>query len=156
MNSRMKKFLSYYKPYRRLFLADMVCALIVSATTLVLPLCVSYITKNVLGGNMPNALNQIYGMGAVMLALIIIHTVCNMFVAYQGHMMGAMMERDMRSELFGHYQKLSFGFYDEQKTGQLMTRITNDSFDLSELFHHGPEDIAISLLNLGGWQCCHR
>ncbi|MCI0554616.1 MAG: ABC transporter ATP-binding protein, partial [Anaerolineae bacterium] len=88
--------------------------------------------------------------GAVMLALILVHTVCNMFVAYQGHMMGALMERDMRSELFDHYQKLSFGFYDEQKTGQLMTRITNDSFDLSELFHHGPEDIVISLLNFAG------
>jgi len=150
MNSRSRKFLSYYKPYLGLFFADMACAFIVSATTLILPLCVSYITKNILGGNMPNALNQIYGMGAVMLAVIVVHTLCNMFVAYQGHMMGARMERDMRSELFEHYQKLSFGFYDEQKTGQLMTRITNDSFDLSELFHHGPEDIAISLLNFVG------
>lgn len=82
MDSRRRKFLSYYKPYLGLFFADMLCAFIVSATTLILPLCVSYITKNVLGGNMPNALNQIYGMGAVMLALIVIHTVCNMFVAY--------------------------------------------------------------------------
>jgi ATP-binding cassette, subfamily B, bacterial len=157
VNSRGKKFLSYYKPYRGLFFADMACALIVSATTLLLPLCANYITKNVLAGNgvaatsfEPNALNQIYGMGVVMLGLIVVHTVCNMFVAYQGHMMGAMMERDMRSELFEHYQKLSFGFYDEQKTGQLMTRITNDSFDLSELFHHGPEDVVISLLNFVG------
>ena len=150
-----KKFLSYYKPYLGLLFADMACAFVVSATTLLLPLCVSYITKNVLEGNVfaantPNALNQIYGMGAVMLGLIVVHTICNMFVAYQGHMMGAMMERDMRSELFEHYQKLSFRFYDEQKTGQLMTRITNDSFDLSELFHHGPEDIVISLLNFVG------
>lgn len=150
MSSRSRKFLSYYKPYLGLFFADMACALIVSATALLLPLCVSYITKNVLEGNLPNALNQIYGMGAVMLALLLIHTLCNMFVDYQGHMMGARMERDMRSELFEHYQKLSFGFYDEQKTGQLMTRITNDSFDLSELFHHGPEDIVISLLNFLG------
>ena len=155
MNSRTKKFLSYYKPYRRLFFADMACAFIVSATTLLLPLCANYITKNVLADNVfepnaPNALNQIYGMGAVMLALIVVHTACNMFVDYQGHLMGALMERDMRSELFEHYQKLSFGFYDEQKTGQLMTRITNDSFDLSELYHHGPEDIVISLLNFVG------
>lgn len=150
MNSRSKKFLSYYKPYLGLFFADMLCAFVVSATTLILPLCASYITKNVLGGNRPDVLNQIYGMGTVMLAVILVHTVCNMFVGYQGHRMGAMMERDMRSELFEHYQKLSFGFYDEQKTGQLMTRITNDSFDLSELFHHGPEDIIISLLNFVG------
>src|SRR5687767_10067822 len=103
MNSRTKKFLSYYKPYLGLFFADMVCALIVSATALLVPLCVSYITKNILGSNLPNALNQIYGIGAVMLALILIHTLCNMFVDYQGHMMGARMERDMRRELFEHY-----------------------------------------------------
>ena len=150
MNSRMKKFLSYYKPYKRLFFADMACALVVSGTALLLPLCANYITKNVLESNTPDALHPIYGMGAVMLLILGIHTVCNMFVDYQGHLMGAMMERDMRSELFEHLQKLSFGFYDEQKTGQLMTRITNDSFDMSELFHHGPEDIVISLLNFLG------
>ena len=150
MGSRSKKFLSYYKPYLGLLLADLACALIVSATTLLIPLCIRYITKNVLADNTPDALNQIYLMGVVMLALVLVHTVCNMFVSYQGHMMGAMMESDMRSELFDHYQKLSFAFYDEQKTGQLMTRITNDSFDMSELYHHGPEDVAISFLNFVG------
>ncbi len=150
MNSRSKKFLSYYKPYLRLLFADLACAFIVSGTTLLLPLCTRYITKNVLEGNTPNALNQIYTMGAVMLVLVVIHILCNMFVDYQGHMMGAMMESDMRTELFEHYQKLSFGFYDEQKTGQLLTRITNDSFNISELYHHGPEDIVISLLNFVG------
>jgi len=150
LNSRSKKFFSYYKPYLGLFLADMVCAVIVSAITLILPLCVRYITKNILEANMPDMLSQIYTMGAVMLALVIVHTLCNMFVAYQGHMMGAMMESDMRHELFDHYQKLSFRFYDDQKTGQLMTRLTNDSFAMSELYHHGPEDIAISFLNFAG------
>lgn len=150
LNARSKKFLSYYKPYRGLFWADMACAFVVSATTLLIPLCVSYITRNVLAEQSPDTLPQIVGMGAVMLALIAIHTVSNMFVAYQGHMMGAMMERDMRQELFDHYQKLSFAFYDEQKVGQLMTRLTNDSFDLAELFHHGPEDIVISFLNFVG------
>lgn len=150
MNSRSRKFLSYYKPYLGLFFADMACAFIVSATALLFPLCANYITKNLSGGNPSNALHLVYGMGAVMLAVLAIHTLCSMFVDYQGHKMGAMMERDMRNELFEHYQKLSFGFYDEQKTGQLMTRLTNDSFDMSELFHHGPEDIAISLLNFTG------
>lgn len=149
-NGRWRKFLSYYKPYKRLFWADMACALLVSATTLLIPLCASYITKNVLGSHSADTLRQIYGMGAVMLGLIAVHTVCNMFVAYQGHVMGALMERDMRRELFDHYQKLSFRFYDEQKVGQLMTRLTNDSFDLAELFHHGPEDIVISTLNFIG------
>lgn len=150
VNSRLKKFLSYYKPYRGLFVADLLCALLVSATALAMPLCVRYITKTVLENPGPSALSQIYGMGAVMLALLALHVLCNAFVDYQGHMMGALMERDMRAELFEHYQKLSFRFYDEQRTGQLMTRLTNDSFDMSELYHHGPEDIIISLLNFAG------
>lgn len=150
INARGKKFFSYYKPYQRLFLADMAAAFILSATTLLLPLAVNVITKNILVEQSSNTLTQIYGMGGVMLLLVIIHTACNMFVGYQGHVMGGMMERDVRRELFDHTQKLSFSFYDEQKVGQLMTRISNDSFDLSELFHHGPEDIAISLLNFVG------
>ncbi len=150
MSSRTRKFFSYYRPYMGLFFADLFCALILSATTLALPLCVRYITKNVLESTSPDRLQQIYAAGGLMLGLILVHTLCNMFVAYQGHLMGARMEADMRNELFGHYQKLSFSFYDEQKTGQLMTRLTNDSFDLSELFHHGPEDVVISLLNFAG------
>jgi ATP-binding cassette subfamily B protein len=150
MNSRSRKFLSYYKPYLGLFLGDMLCALVVSGTALLIPLCANYITKNLLSSHRPDALSQIYGIGVLMLVLVLIHTACNMFVDYQGHLMGAKMERDMRAELFEHLQKLSFGYYDEQKTGQLMTRITNDSFALAELFHHGPEDIVISLLNFAG------
>jgi ATP-binding cassette, subfamily B, bacterial len=150
VNSRSKKFLSYYKPYLGLLGADLACAFILSAITLLLPLGARYITQIVLEGNTSNTLNRIYAMGAVMLALVVVHTLCNMFVDYQGHMMGALMESDMRVELFEHYQKLSFGFYDEQKTGQLMTRLTNDIFWLSELYHHGPEDIAISFLKFAG------
>ena len=128
----------------------MACALIVSGTALTLPLCANYITKHILASHPQDALRHIYGIGAVMLLLLLVHVLSNMFVDYQGHMMGALMERDMRRELFEHYQKLSFGFYDEQKTGQLMTRLTNDSFNMSELFHHGPEDLVISLLNFVG------
>jgi ATP-binding cassette subfamily B protein len=148
--SRGKKFLSYYKPYLSLFLADMACALIVSAITLLLPLCARYITKNILEGTMPHALNDIYLVGALMLALVGVQTLCTMFIDFQGHMMGAKMESDMRSELFEQYQKLSFRFYDEQRTGQLMTRITNDTFALAELYHHGPEDIVITCLTVVG------
>jgi ATP-binding cassette subfamily B protein len=150
VNSRSKKFFSYYRPYLGLVSADMACAFVVSATTLALPLCASYITKHVLTGLTSNALNQIYAMGAAMLALVVIHTACTMFVDYQGHLMGALMEGDMRSELLEHYQRLSFGFYDGQQTGQLMTRITNDLFNISELCHHGPEDVAIAVLKLAG------
>src|SRR5690349_3353230 len=143
MNSRTKKFLSYYKPYLRLFASVMLCALIVASITLILPLCTRYITKSILANSLPNALGQIYKLGALMLVLVLIHTACNFYVAYRGHSMGAMMESDLRSELFEHYQKLSFRFYDEQRTGELMSRITNDLFLLSELYHHGPEDIVI-------------
>ncbi len=150
MNSRSRKFLSYYKPYLRLFFADIACAFVVSAATLILPLCARYITQNVLQNPTSDARSQIYMMGAVMLALVVIQTACNTFVDYQGHMMGTLMEADMRNELFEHYQKLSFSFYDEQKTGQLMNRITNDTFALSELYHHGPEESIIAILKFVG------
>jgi ATP-binding cassette, subfamily B, bacterial len=141
MNSRTKKFFSYYKPYLRLFLSVMACALVVAALTLLLPLCARYITKNILEGNDPQALDRILQVGALMLLLVLVHTACNFYVAYRGHTLGARMEGDLRSELFDHYQKLPFRFYDEQRTGQLMSRITNDLFLLSELYHHAPEDL---------------
>ncbi|MBZ0283710.1 MAG: ABC transporter ATP-binding protein/permease [Anaerolineae bacterium] len=150
MNSRSKKFLSYYKPYLGLFFADMICAFMMSAIALVLPLCAGTITKNVLANGSPDALHQIYAMGGLMAALILVQTACNIFVDHRGHVMGALMESDMRRELFEHYQKLSFSFYDEQKTGQLMTRMTTDTFALSELYHHGPEDMIISSLKFFG------
>jgi ATP-binding cassette, subfamily B, bacterial len=148
--SRFRKFLSYYKPYRGLFSADMACALMVSATTLLLPLCASYVTKVILGAGSPHALNQIALMGGLMLGLVGLQTLCTLFVDYQGHAMGAKMESDMRRELFEHYQMLSFSFYDEQRTGQLMTRITDDTFALAELYHHGPEDILVTSLTVTG------
>lgn len=150
MNLRTRTFLSYYKPYRGLLIADIVCALIVSLTTLILPLCTRYITKNILTDITPNASRNVMLMGLVMLGLIGIYTFCNIFVSYRGHLMGATMERDLRRELFEHLQKLSFRFYDQHRVGQLMTRISNDTFDLGELYHHGPEDIIISLLNFVG------
>ena len=150
MKSRAAKFLSFYRPYRRLLAVDLFCAVIVSAITLILPLCVRHITGNLLGADLPNQIRDIALMAAVMVAFVAVHTLCNLFVDYQGHMMGAMMESDMRRELFAHFQKLSFSFYDEQKTGQLMSRITNDLFALSELYHHGPEDLAIGILKFGG------
>lgn len=149
-HTRGKKFLSYYKPYMGLFFTDIACALIVSAITLLLPLCVQYITKNILEGHDPHELRDISLMGAFMLVLVVVQTLCTMFIDFQGHMMGARMQSDMRTELFEHYQKLSFGFYDEQKVGQLMTRLTDDTFWLSELYHHGPEDIVVTFLTVTG------
>lgn len=148
--SRSKKFFSYYKPYMRLFLADIACAMIVATILLLLPLCARYVTTALLSGSTPHALDSIYLMGVLMVVLVGIHLLCNMFIDFQGHMMGAKMESDMRSELFEHLQKLSFRFYDEQRTGQLMTRITNDTFAMSELYHHGPEDIVVTSLTVIG------
>jgi ATP-binding cassette subfamily B protein len=149
--SRARKFLSYYRPYRGWLLADLLCAVIISASALLLPVCANFITKNLLvKEGAPGALHKIYGLGVVMLALVALQAVCTLFVDFQGHVMGAKMERDMRRELFEHYQKLSFSFYDRQRTGQLMARITNDLFSLAELYHHGPEDLAIAALELTG------
>ena len=143
MSARTKKFFWYYKPYLGLFLSVMICAFLVAGITLLFPLLTRYITKTVLEGGVSNALGEIYRVGMLMLLLIVIHTVCNFYVDYRGHAMGAMMESDMRRELFDHYQKLSFRFYDDQRTGQLMSRITNDLFSLAEFFHHAPEDYLI-------------
>ncbi|HZH62470.1 MAG TPA: ABC transporter ATP-binding protein [Metabacillus sp.] len=135
-----KKFLSYYKPYFRLFLLVLACAFIVSAISLIFPLLVRYITKDVLEGDLSIALNKVFWIGGLMLVLVLIQNVGNFFVDYKGHEIGARMESDLRAELFEHMQKLSFRFFDQEKTGQLMTRITNDLLLLSELYHHGPED----------------
>ncbi|MGE5464466.1 MAG: ABC transporter ATP-binding protein [Syntrophothermus sp.] len=150
MNSRTKKFFSYYKPYLRLFLSVMVCAFLTAGITLLIPLCIRYITKTVLEGQVPDPLAQIYRVGALMCGLVLAHAVFNFYVDYRGHAMGAMMESDMRSELFDHYQKLSFRFYDEQRTGQLMSRLTNDLLSLAELYHHAPEDYAIYTVKFVG------
>lgn len=150
MNARLKTFFSYYLPYRRLLMADIVSAVIAAAVTLVLPLCVRYITQDALGNPTPDATTHILNMGALMLGLVAVQTLCFMFVDYQGHMMGTLMERDMRADLFDHYQKLSFGFYDEEKTGQLMSRLTNDLMAISELAHHGPEEFIIGILKFTG------
>ena len=149
MGSRGRKFLSYYRPYLRLFLADLFCAMIAAGITLVFPMIIRYLTGTVLVDH-NFEISVIYKLGIFMIILVIIEYLCNYFVAYQGHVMGVYMERDLRNELFTHYQKLSFSFYDEQKTGQLMSRLTNDLFSLTELNHHGPEDIVISLIKFFG------
>ncbi len=149
--SRLKKFLSYYRPYRGLLAADVACAFVVAAAALALPLCANFVTKRLLSGEPASALlGEIWLVGGVMLALVVVQALCSWFVDYRGHVMGAKMERDMRRELFEHYQRLSFRFYDQQRTGQLMARITNDPLSLAELYHHGPEDLAIAFFKLIG------
>lgn len=150
MENKWKKFISYYKPYKKLFIADMFFAFLGAAVTLVLPLIIRYITSDVVYRQADEAFQVIVSLALMMLALIGLECYCNFFISYYGHMMGARMEYNMRNEIFEHYQKLSFRFYDNQKVGQLMSRVTNDLFDISELFHHGPEDIVISIIKLLG------
>lgn len=150
MHFPVKRFLSYYKPYLPLFLMVLATAIIVSGVTLVLPLLVRYITKDVLEGDLSIALDKVFGIGALMLVLVAIQNLGTYFVDYKGHEVGARMESDIRSELFQHLQKLSFGFYDKEKTGQLMSRVTNDLFLLAELYHHGPEDYVKYFVRFAG------
>jgi len=148
---RLRKLLSYYRPHIPLLVADLACAILVAGTALFLPISASYITRQLADlSDVPAVLDQIYLAGAAMLVLLAVQVLSTLFVDYQGHMMGSRMERAMRTELFEHYQKLSFSFYDRQRVGQLMSRITNDLFDIGELCHHGPEDIAISVLKFVG------
>lgn len=149
-NDKWKKFLSYYKPYKKIFAADMFFACIGAVITLVIPLIIRYITSDVIYRDAAESLRTILALTVAMTGLIVLECYCNYFIAYYGHIMGAKMEYNMRNEIFSHYQKLSFSFYDNQKVGQLMSRVTNDLFDISELFHHGPEDLVISIIKLIG------
>lgn len=150
MEHKWKRLVGYYRPYRVLFFADLLFAVLGAGVSLGIPLIVRYITTNViiLPGN--EALQIIAKLGAVMLAMVALECYCNFFIAYYGHIMGAKIEHDMRNEIFEHYQKLSFTFFDNQKVGQLLSRVTTDLFDISELLHHGPEDVVISVIKFVG------
>ena len=150
MEHKWKRLAGYYRPYRGLFFADLLFAVLGAGVSLGIPLIVRYITTNViiLPGN--EALQIIAKLGAVMLAMVALECYCNFFIEYYGHIMGAKIEHDMRNEIFEHYQKLSFTFFDNQKVGQLLSRVTTDLFDISELLHHGPEDVVISVIKFVG------
>jgi len=150
MGKKLKKLASYYRPYLPLFLADMFFAILGAGVTLAIPLIVRYITNHVITLEAGAALHKIAMLGLLMLALVAVEWFCNYFISNYGHVMGAKIEYDMRAEIFGHYQKLSFSFFNNQKVGQLMSRITSDLFDISELLHHGPEDLVISIIKIFG------
>lgn len=150
MKEKLKKLFAYYKPYMGLFYSDMFFAVLGAAVTLVIPLLVRYITNEVIYFDADEAKHAIFVLGAVMIGLVLLEVFCNFYIAYFGHIMGAKMEANMRSDIFGHYQKLTFAFYDNQKVGHLLSRITSDLFDISELLHHGPEDLVISIIKIVG------
>ena len=135
---KIAKFLSHYKPYKSLFTANIFAALITAALSLALPLCVRHITSNILVSDTPNIFLAILQIGMLMVAIIIVQTCSATFNDWMGHVMGARIERDLRVELFAHYQKLPFSFYDSRNTGELMSRLTNDLHGIAEVSHHVP------------------
>ncbi|MFZ5720554.1 MAG: ABC transporter ATP-binding protein [Pseudomonadota bacterium] len=151
IRARARKFLSYYRPHLPLLAADLACAILVAATALALPLCANFVTRQFTElGATPEALARIWAAGGFMLGLLAVQALCILFVDYQGHVMGAKMEAELRAQVFAHCQGLSFRFHDRQRTGQLMSRITHDLHALGELYHHGPEDLAIAALKAAG------
>ncbi len=150
MNANLKKLLSFYKPYKGIFFADLLCSLIAAAIGLILPLGAGYITDNILSGDLSAAPERILKTGGLLLVLVLVQAWCSYFMDYQGHAMGARMERDMRAQLFRHCEKLSFSYYDEHPVGDLMSRITNDSLSMAEFFHHVPEDVLVNAIKFVG------
>ena len=147
---KWKRLIGYYKPYKKVFLADMFFAFLGAVTTLILPLIIRYVTGTLVYKPRNVMLEGVAICAVIMVSLVLIQCYSNYYIANYGHVMGAKIEYDMRNEIFGHFQKLSFSFYDNQKVGQLMSRITNDLFDITELLHHGPEEIVISTIKLVG------
>ena len=150
MNENLKKMFSYYKPYKGIFFADMFFATLSAAVALTIPLVVRYVTSTLIYKTTDEIVHQIVFIAIGLLLLLAVDCYSRFFIGNYGHVMGAKMEYDMRAELFAHLQKLSFSFYDDAKVGQLMSRVTSDLFDITELLHHGPENIILSLLKIAG------
>lgn len=146
----LKKFISYYKPYKKMFYMDMLCAFTLSLIDLMFPIIVSFMLNNVYIKERSEILKYVTLIGTGLLLMYIVRYFCQYYITSWGHIMGARMEADMRSDIFNHLQKLSFSYYDNTNTGKLMSRIVTDLFDISELAHHGPEDLFISLLKIVG------
>ena len=146
----LKKFIPYYSPYRAVFVLDLICAAMISLIDLAYPQILRTMTKTVFAGKSSAILQVLLPIGVAMLIMYIVQALCKYYVSYQGHMMGANMERDMRQQLFDHYEKLSFSYYDQNNSGQMMSKLVSDLFDISEMAHHGPENLFISLIKIIG------
>ena len=150
MDKNLKKMISYYKPYQGIFWADMFFAAVSASIALTLPLIVRYVTSTLIYMESAEILVKVKWIAVLLLVLVAVDCYSKFFIANYGHVMGAKIDYDMREEIFDHFQKLSFAFYDNQKVGQLMSRITTDLFDITELMHHGPENIILSIIKIIG------
>ena len=146
----LKKFIPYYSPYKVVFFLDLICAAVISLIDLAYPQILRTMTKTIFAGSSSVILKALLPIGVALLVMYIIQGLCKYYVSYQGHMMGANMERDMRQQLFDHYEKLSFSYYDQNNSGQMMSKLVSDLFDISEMAHHGPENLFISLIKIIG------
>ena len=146
----IKKFIHYYGPYKAVFFIDLICAAVISLVDLAYPQILRTMTKTLFTQDKNIILHALPVIGISLFVMYIIQSLCKYYVTYQGHMMGAKMERDMRRELFDHYQELSFSYYSRNNSGQMMSKLVSDLFDISEFAHHGPENLFISLVKIVG------
>lgn len=146
----LKKFIQYYAPYKKVFFLDLICAAVISLVDLAFPQILRTLTKTLFTESSDAILWALLPITLVLLVMYMIQTGCKYYVSYQGHMMGAYMERDMRQQLFDHYERLSFSYYDQNNSGQMMSKLVSDLFDISEFAHHGPENLFISLIKIIG------
>lgn len=146
----VKKFIQYYAPYKGVFFLDLICAAVISLADLAFPQILRALTKTLFTESSDAILRALIPITLVLLVMYVIQAGCKYYVSYQGHMMGAHMERDMRQQLFDHYEKLSFSYYDQNNSGQMMSKLVSDLFDISEFAHHGPENLFISLIKIVG------
>ena len=146
----IKKFIHYYGPYKAVFFIDLICAAVISLVDLAYPQILRTMTKTLFTQDKDMILHALPVIAVSLFVMYIVQSLCKYYVTYQGHMMGANMERDMRRELFDHYQELSFSYYSRNNSGQMMSKLVSDLFDISEFAHHGPENLFISLVKIVG------
>ena len=146
----IKKFIHYYGPYKAVFFIDLICAAVISLVDLAYPQILRTMTKTLFTQDKDIILHALPVIAVSLFVMYIVQSLCKYYVTYQGHMMGAKMERDMRRELFDHYQELSFSYYSRNNSGQMMSKLVSDLFDISEFAHHGPENLFISLVKIVG------
>lgn len=146
----LKKFIRYYAPYKTVFFLDLLCATIISVVDLIYPQILRSMTGSLFTRESSVILRALPPLAILLLLMYIVQSLCKYYVSYQGHMMGANMERDMRQQLFDHYEKLSFSYYDQNNSGQMMSKLVSDLFDIAEFAHHGPENLFISLIKIIG------
>ena len=146
----IRKFIDYYAPYKAVFFIDLICAAFISIVDLAYPQILRTMTNTLFTRDSGTILGTLPWIALGLLAMYIIQSLCKYYVSYQGHMMGANMERDMRQQLFDHYEKLSFSYYSQNNSGQMMSKLVSDLFDIAEFAHHGPENLFISVVKIVG------